>query len=93
MMNPKAQQIHAANRERMLRERAAMRARFVAATIERAPAKTLAAGCSRDVGEAEFEKRETRERECLRCETPFQSEGVGHRLCWSCARLPEGFGL
>lgn len=94
-MNAKAKEVHAANRERVLRERAAFAARSIAAPVKPAVKRPFAgAQVTRlSSGVAEVETPQTRERACIRCEKPFRSEGAHHRMCWSCARLPEGFGL
>ena len=88
-MNSKAQQVHAANQERILRERTTMRRRFGAKKLraETPSSERFSRGL------AEVEKKQLCERICLRCEMPFMSEGIHHRMCRSCSRLPEGFGF
>jgi hypothetical protein len=85
-MNKEAQKIHAANRERILRERAVLLEKF--GPVKRAPI-AMSARFSRGVGRAE--KCEVRERNCLRCKRAFKPKGVDDRMCPDCSRLPEGF--
>lgn len=82
-MNPKAEQIHAANAERIRAERLAMAARWL-----QPPRRELAMKGA--VAEAEIEKVEGVERSCLNCKALFISDGPGNRLCDACRKLTEG---
>jgi hypothetical protein len=73
-MNEKAKAVHAANADRIQRERHDMADKWrIDAEIP-----------------LEFLSPDTRQRNCLCCDAPFQSTGNGHRLCSRCRRLEEG---
>ena len=38
-------------------------------------------------------ERVPKERECLRCEKPFKSQGAGHRICSKCRQLSPKYAF